>query len=158
MFLSCDPRTTNEHVTGERDKLRSDLTEAHNRISLLVKEGDDRHNSMERSKDNEIQSVLLFITTWLFPWLFPWFCCGYEVTCVLFLVHIVSVCDLLLCFTVVLWDRILQFSLCLCFIHDLRTLHRLSPGRLTATKLMCVNCTELTGIQIITMEVCCHTE
>ena len=54
-FVNVLYRTANDHMTLEKDKLKSDLAEAHNRISLLVKEGDERHNSLEKSKDREIQ-------------------------------------------------------------------------------------------------------
>ncbi len=51
-FLFC--RTTNEHVTAERDKLLVDVTDHHNRITVLVKEGDERHGTLERNKEREI--------------------------------------------------------------------------------------------------------
>ena len=40
---------------GERDKLKIDLADAHSRITLLVKEGDERYSLLEHSKDREIK-------------------------------------------------------------------------------------------------------
>ena len=48
-------RMCNDQITAERNKIRGDLNEANNRILILIKEGDERYNSMERSKDREIE-------------------------------------------------------------------------------------------------------
>lgn len=47
-------RTRSEHLAAERDKLRSDLNEASSRISLLVKEGDERNAALEKAKEKEV--------------------------------------------------------------------------------------------------------
>ena len=46
--------TANDHVTAERDKLRGDLTEALSRIGLLVKEGDERAATLEKSREKDL--------------------------------------------------------------------------------------------------------
>jgi hypothetical protein len=42
-------------VTGERDKLKQDLHEANTRIAFLVREGDERHQNIEKTKEREIE-------------------------------------------------------------------------------------------------------
>ncbi|XP_064624042.1 ninein-like protein isoform X26 [Lineus longissimus] len=44
-----------DHVTGERDKLKQDLHEANTRIGFLVREGDERHQNIEKTKEKEIE-------------------------------------------------------------------------------------------------------
>ena len=50
-------RNNTEHLAAERDKLRSDYTDANQRITILVKEGDDRCTALEKLKDKEIAWV-----------------------------------------------------------------------------------------------------
>ena len=47
-------RSTQEQARAEITKLKSDLAEANSRISLLVKEGDERHITLEKSRDREL--------------------------------------------------------------------------------------------------------
>ena len=47
-------RSTQEQASAEITKLKSDLVEANGRISLLVKEGDERHTTLEKSRDREL--------------------------------------------------------------------------------------------------------
>ena len=47
-------RSTQEQATAEINKLKSDLAEANSRISLLVKEGDERHTTLEKSRDRDL--------------------------------------------------------------------------------------------------------
>ena len=47
-------RSTQEQATAEINKLKSDLAEANGRISLLVKEGDERHTTLEKSRDRDL--------------------------------------------------------------------------------------------------------
>ncbi|XP_046664014.1 blastoderm-specific protein 25D [Homalodisca vitripennis] len=48
-------RTCLEQMTGERDKLHSDLAEANQRATLLAHEVDDRHARMERASQMQIK-------------------------------------------------------------------------------------------------------
>ena len=47
-------RSTGDHLVAERDKLKADLNEANSRISLLVKEGDERTAAMEKAREKDM--------------------------------------------------------------------------------------------------------
>lgn len=44
-----------EHVSAERDKLRSDIVDANHRATLLAQEIDDNHLKMEQSSQNQVK-------------------------------------------------------------------------------------------------------
>lgn len=48
-------RSCLEQMTGERDKLHSDLAEANQRAALIATEVDDRHARMERASQTQIK-------------------------------------------------------------------------------------------------------
>ena len=56
-LLSLLTRLLSEQKAAERQKLKQDLNEANARISLLVKEGDDRQTALERLKEHELRCV-----------------------------------------------------------------------------------------------------
>ena len=43
-----------EQYIAEREKLRADLLESSGRISLLIREADERSNTIERTRDKEL--------------------------------------------------------------------------------------------------------
>ena len=47
-------RTDLEQCKHERDKLMTDLGEANNRIGLLIKEGDERHVTLENARQKDV--------------------------------------------------------------------------------------------------------
>ena len=55
---ACLRRLVSEQKLAERQKLKIDLSDAHARISLLVKESDERQGALERLNDQQLQSVL----------------------------------------------------------------------------------------------------
>ena len=50
-------KTTADSATGERDKLKASLTEANARNALLLKEGEDSQNSLEKMREKEIKNM-----------------------------------------------------------------------------------------------------
>ena len=42
-----------DHLTAERNKLKADLNEANSRITMLVKEGDERTAALEKSHERD---------------------------------------------------------------------------------------------------------
>lgn len=47
-------RTISDAATAERDKLKQDLSEANQRIALIIKEGDERQTSSDQKRENEL--------------------------------------------------------------------------------------------------------
>ena len=52
--MSVFSRTDLEQCKHERDKLMTDLGEANNRIGLLIKEGDERHVTLENARQKDV--------------------------------------------------------------------------------------------------------
>ena len=50
-------KTSADSASGERDKLKTDLTEANARNALLLKEGEDSQNSLEKMREKDIKSL-----------------------------------------------------------------------------------------------------
>ena len=47
-------RSSLDNSNGEKEKLKTDMVDANNRIGMLVKEGDERQTLFERNKEKEL--------------------------------------------------------------------------------------------------------